>query len=246
MSDYVKNSFCIVGATRGTGLLIARQLLRQGSTVRVIARDPEKAARLLGNRVEVYRGDVTDRRSIDRSLPGDCQAIFFTVDATGGIGGRALLGSRAAIREITYYGLVNVVDAALSKSFEGRFVLMSAMGADRSSVAWSILNALKPGLRRNILEREIYVRTSGLDYVTVRAPILTDAPAGKANIRITRATHKLTIGPRIPRGDVARAMIIASVHSAASRKTFDLFGDRGSPTGDHEIVGQLELIPADL
>jgi uncharacterized protein YbjT (DUF2867 family) len=54
----MKTPFCIVGATRGTGLLIAQQLLEGGSNVRIIARDPDKASRLLGNRVDVRQGDV--------------------------------------------------------------------------------------------------------------------------------------------------------------------------------------------
>jgi NAD(P)-dependent dehydrogenase (short-subunit alcohol dehydrogenase family) len=44
------STFCVVGATRGTGLQIASQLLQRGKHVRVVARDPEKARRLLGDR----------------------------------------------------------------------------------------------------------------------------------------------------------------------------------------------------
>ena len=43
------STFCVVGATRGTGLQIASQLLQRGKHVRVVARDPEKA-RLLRER----------------------------------------------------------------------------------------------------------------------------------------------------------------------------------------------------
>ena len=60
----MKTQFCIIGATRGTGLLITQQLLEGGSSVRVVARDPDKASRLLGNRADVRQGDVTDARSI--------------------------------------------------------------------------------------------------------------------------------------------------------------------------------------
>ena len=44
------STFCVVGATRGSGLQIASQLLQRGKHVRVVARDPEKARRLLGFR----------------------------------------------------------------------------------------------------------------------------------------------------------------------------------------------------
>ena len=106
----MKTPFCIVGATRGTGLLIAQQLLEGGSNVRIIARDLDKASRLLGNRVDVRQGDVTDARSIRDAIAGDYRAIFFTVAATGGMDGRALFGSKTKIREVTYQGLLNVGD----------------------------------------------------------------------------------------------------------------------------------------
>ena len=167
----MKAPFCIIGATRGTGLLIAQQLLERGSVVTVVVRDPGKARRLLGNRADVRRGDVTDARSIRAAMGEDYRAIFFTVAAPGGIDGRALFGSKSQIREVTYQGLLNVVEAARSIGFQGRITLASVVGADRSSLVISILNTIKSGLQRNLMERELYLRASGLDYTIVRAPI---------------------------------------------------------------------------
>jgi nucleoside-diphosphate-sugar epimerase len=237
--------FCIIGATRGTGLLIAQQLLERGSNVTVVARDPGKARRLLGSRAEVRRGDVTDVRSIRDAIVEDQKAIFFTVAATGGVDGRALFGSQTQIREVTYQGLLNVVDAARSSGFQGRMTLASVVGADRSSLMLSILNTIKSGLRRNLMERELYLRASGLDYTIVRAPILTSAPAGLTNVRITPAVHRLTAGPKISRGDLARVMILASEQAVASRKTFDLLAERGVAPSDQQLLNQLEQIAAD-
>jgi hypothetical protein len=50
--------------------------------------------------------------------------------------------------------------------------LASVVGADRSSVVISFLDTVKSGLQRNLMERELYLRASGLDYTIVRAPIL--------------------------------------------------------------------------
>jgi uncharacterized protein YbjT (DUF2867 family) len=241
----MKTTFCIVGATRGTGLLIAQQLLEGDSHVRVVARDPGKANRLLGGRADVRAGDVTDARSIRDALSEVCKAIFFTVSATGGIDGRALFGSKTKIREVTYQGLLNVVDAARSNGFEGRIIMPSVMGADRSSLIINILNTIKSGLQRNLIERELYLRASGLDYSIVRAPILTNAPAGKANVCVTRAINKLTAGPKISRGDLARVMILASQQAVASRKTFDLVVAKGVAPSDQQLLKQLEQIPPD-
>ena len=149
------------------------------------------------------------------------------------------------IRQVTYQGLLNVVDAARSSGFEGRIMLSSVVGADRSSIVISILNKIKSGLQRNLVERELYLRASGLDYTIVRAPILTNAPAGGADIQIARAINKLTAGSKISRGDLARVMILASQQTAASRKTFDLFAAKGVAPSDEQLLEQLEEVPAD-
>jgi hypothetical protein len=125
-------------------------------------------------------------------------------------------GRRTQIREVTYQGLRNVVDAARSSGFKGRMTLASVVGADRSSLVISLLNTIKSGLQRNLMERELYLRASGLDYTIVRAPILTSAPAGQTNVRITLAVRKLTAGPKMSRGDLARVMILASEQAVES------------------------------
>jgi hypothetical protein len=108
-----------------------------------------------------------------------------------------------------------------------------------------MLNMIKSGLQRNLIERELYLRASGLDYAIVRAPILTNTLAGEANIRITRAINKLTGRRKISRGDLARVMILASQQALASRKTFDLVVARGVAPSDQQFLQQLEQIPAD-
>jgi nucleoside-diphosphate-sugar epimerase len=238
--------FCIIGATRGTGLLIAQQLLARGSNVKVVVRDPSKASRLLRSRADICQGDVIDARSIREAIAEDYRAIFFTVAATGGIDSRAMFGSKTKIREVTYQGLLNVADAARSSSFKGRITLPSVVGADRSSLIISILNTIKSGLQRNLIERELYLRASGLDYTIVRAPILTSAPAGLTNLRITRAVNRLTAGPKISRGDLAPVMILASEQAVASHKIFDLFAEKGAAPSDQQLLNQLEQIHGQL
>jgi nucleoside-diphosphate-sugar epimerase len=240
----MKTQFCIIGATSGTGLLITRQLLQGGLRVRVVARDPDKARRVLDNQVEVRHGDVTDVPSIGAAIAEDCTAIFFTVAAGGGIDGRGMFALGSMIREVTYQGLLNVVDAARSIGFSGRIILPSLVGVDRPSLLIRILDKIKPGLQRNLIERELYIRASGLDYTVLRAPILTNAPAGGVNLQITRAINKLTARSKISRGDLARVMILAAQQPAASRKTFELLASEGAAPSDAQLVEQLERIPA--
>jgi hypothetical protein len=109
----------------------------------------------------------------------------------------------------------------------------------------SILDTVKSGLKRNLMERELYLQASGLDYAIVRAPILTNAPAGQTDVRITPAVNRLTAVPKISRGDLARVMILASEQAEASRKTFDLLAEKGVAPSDQQLLNQLEQIAAD-
>ena len=95
------------------------------------------------------------------------------------------------------------------------------------------------------MERELYLRASGLDYTIVRAPILTNAPAGQTNVRITPAVNRLTAGTKLSRGDLARVMVLASEQDVASRKTFDLLAEKGVAPSDQQLLNQLEQIRAD-
>src|SRR5258708_29268783 len=81
-------------------------------------RDLDKASRLLGNRVDVRQGDVTDARSIRDAIAEDYRAIFFTVAATGGMDGRALFASKTKIREVTYQGIAERGRRSACKRFQ--------------------------------------------------------------------------------------------------------------------------------
>lgn len=236
------DTFCVVGATRGTGLQIARQLLQRGSRVRVVARDPSKARQLFGEPVQVQAGDVTLPGSLRKSLDAQCRAIFFAADPTGGIGGRSFFGAEAMIREVSYQGLVNVVEVARSNGFAGRIVLLSGMGADRPSLAGALLNFIKGNLQQNQVERENYLRACGLDYTVGRGAFLTDRPAGQCGIRITLPVHRLGFGRKLARADFARVLIVAAELGSASRKTYDVFASGGKPTDEQGLMRQFEAL----
>ena len=238
----MSSRFCVVGATSGTGLLITEQLLASGETVGVVARDPAKADQVFANRVCVTRGDVTDPLSMRRSIDSGYQAIFFTVAARGGIDGRGLFESRAAIREVTCQGLINVADAARLNGFKGRLIVASLLGVGQSSLMIRVLNVMKPGLIRNLIERESYVRSSGIDYSIVRAPVLINGRNAEGGLRVIGAAHPLSAGSAISRGDLARVMILSAKHSAGSHKTFGLVSARGPASSDEQLIEQMESI----
>jgi hypothetical protein len=165
---------------------------------------------------------------MERALKAQFDAVFFTVDVTGGVGGRDLFGSRKRLREVTYQGCLNAMAAASRHRPPPTFVLLSVVGADRASVAWSVLNTVKAGLKQIILDREQALVKGDLPFVIIRAPVLTDEAGGKTPITASQPTHKLDAKLKIARADLATAMIAAAKH-APPRSTWDVFaGESGS------------------
>ena len=215
--------YAVIGASKGTGLAITRILESAGDQVRAISRTPPTG----GANVEPFAADVTDAASIGRALDDAFDAVFFTVDINGGIGGHALFGSREKIREVTFGGCVNAIRAAARAPVKPGFVLLSVMGVDQSSLVWTMLNIVKTGSKRNILEREQALKASGLPFVIARAPRLTDLAAGMTPVAATPAKHKLA-GMSIPRGDLARALV-AAARQAPPSTSWDVFSSAEGP-----------------
>jgi uncharacterized protein YbjT (DUF2867 family) len=234
-----KAPYCVIGCTRGTGLQIARQLAHRGASVRAIARDPGKARDLLPSGIDIRAGDVTDPGSLRRAGLGECGAIFFAVDITGGVAGRGWFRPADQIRAVTYRGLVNAVDAAKEAGFAGRFMLLSGMGSELPSFTGKLLNAMKGNLQNNQRDRDAYLRNSGLDWTIGRGGVLTNEAGGGADIRITPPVHRLSMFRRVARPDFARALIAAADTPAASRQTIDVFNAPGQPPTDEALTAQL-------
>ena len=218
--------YAVIGSRRGTGLAITRQLAAAGEHVRAISRNPPPA----GAFVEPFVADVTDPASLARAFAGDLDAVFFTVDATGGMGDHQLFGSRSAIRAVTYQGCVNAIEAVAAAPSRPAFILLSVMGVDQGSLVWTMLNIVKTGSKRNVLDRELALKASGVPYVILRAPRLTDAPGGDVPIAATPPEHKLA-SMSLPRADLARTMIKAA-QRAPRASTWDIFPDPSGPTPD--------------
>jgi len=208
--------YAVVGASSGTGLAIVRHLASKRTAVRAISRHPPQA----GPFVEPVVADVTDIDSISKALARDFRAVFFTVDIHG------LFNSRQRVRELMYQGCVNTITAVSRSNVPSRFVLLSVIGPDQPSWVWLLLNAVKRGMRRNILDREKALEDSGLPYIICRAPRLNDELSGTAPLAATPPQHRLDMKMGISRIELARAMILAA-DEAPARTTWDVFADVG-------------------
>jgi len=210
--------YAVIGASSGTGLALVRYLADRQTAVRAISRRPPEA----GPSIEPFAADATDARSIAKALEGEFDAVFYTVDIHG------MLKPSKDIRAVMFQGCVNAIRAAAQAVVPPKFVLLSVIGPERPSWVWWVLNASKPGMQRNILDREQALKDSGLSYVICRAARLNDEPGGTVPVAATPPQHTLDMKRGIPRTDLARALILAA-ERAPQNTTWDLFSDAAGP-----------------
>jgi uncharacterized protein YbjT (DUF2867 family) len=225
----VSQRVLVIGGTRGTGFQIVQRLLRDGHSVRVLARNAARARETLDPAVEVVEGDLTKPESLPGAMQG-VDHIFFTAGVTGGRVGEPL------VRATTYDGLRNTLAAARDAGFHGRFLYMSTVGVTTPSPAAAVLNLLKRNILkwRKLAEEEI--RSSGIDYTIIRAGMLTNDPAGRRAIEIGQRDYPLAFQYRISRADVAEVFIEALRHPETRRTRFNVVGVSGFPREEWRLL----------
>jgi NAD(P)-dependent dehydrogenase (short-subunit alcohol dehydrogenase family) len=128
-----KECVLVIGATRGTGYLIARRLLDEGTRVRVLARNGARARELFEGRADVVEGDVT-RPEMLGSAVVEVDHIIYTAGVTRRPAGEAI------VKATVYDGVLNTIAAAKAAGFSGRFLLMGAIGTTRGSLLSFLLH----------------------------------------------------------------------------------------------------------
>jgi len=211
----------VIGATRGTGLLIANLLVQRGYRVRAVARNEGEAKRKLAAQVEVVAADVTKPDTV-RVAVKDVDHIIFTAGVTKRPAGEQI------VIATEYDGVRNTLAAGEQAGLGGRFLYMTSIGVARSSLAATLLNLVK----RNTLpwrrRAEEEIRRSGLVYTIIRAGFLTNARAGTHAIEASQRDYPLAFKYRIARADVAEVFVEALKHPSTARTTFEVVWGKGA------------------
>jgi NADH dehydrogenase len=113
----------VAGGTGRLGTLVVSQLADRGLEVRVLTREPARAAQLAGVATEIATGDVRDRASIERAMGG----VTTVVSAVHGFAGPGHVTPASIDRD----GNANLVDAAAAAG--AHVVLMSVVGVSAGS-----------------------------------------------------------------------------------------------------------------
>jgi uncharacterized protein YbjT (DUF2867 family) len=140
----------LAGGTGRLGRALAPALTRRGLPVRVLTRDPARAASLAGPGIEVVTGDVRDRAS----LPAAVRGADVVVSAVHGFAGPGGVSPATVDRQ----GNINLIDA--SREAAAEIVLISVAGAAASSPM---------ELARMKYAAEQYLQSSGASWTIVRA-----------------------------------------------------------------------------
>jgi uncharacterized protein YbjT (DUF2867 family) len=210
----------VVGGTRGTGLLIANLLLRDGYRVRALARNPTQAALRLGSAVDVVPGDVTRPDTLASAVRNLTHIIFTAGVAVGPARERLIVATE-------YQGVLNILAATRQAGFRGRFLYMTSIGVTNPSISASILNLVKGNTLRWRRRAEDEIRTSGMDYTIIRAGFLLNSPGGKRALEIGQQDHPLAPKYRIARADVAETFVQALNYRNTARTTFEVVWGKG-------------------
>jgi uncharacterized protein YbjT (DUF2867 family) len=140
----------IAGGSGNLGSRVVRLLTDRGLRVRVLTRDLERASHLKGDLVEIVRGDVRDRESVEQAMDG----VQTVISAMHGFNGDRDCGPEA----VDSQGNDTLIHAAERHGVE-HFILMSIKGAAPDSPA---------ELFRMKYAAETVLRSSSLAWTIIR------------------------------------------------------------------------------
>lgn len=188
----------VIGAAGKTGRLVVDRALAAGHSVKTLVHDTEALAKHpFAEGVQVVQGDVHDAKTV-RTAVTACDAV---IDTLG--------GKKPFLKTGLESSAARVVLAAMKDAGTKRLVVISVLGAGDSgkqSPFWyehlflpTFLHGALPD--KNAMEAE--VQASGVEWVLVRPPILTDdAATGSINVI---AEHE--VAHKITRGDLAQFLV---------------------------------------
>ncbi|NOT33071.1 MAG: NmrA family NAD(P)-binding protein [Candidatus Eisenbacteria bacterium] len=195
--------YLVLGATGTVGSQVARELMKQGATVRVLTRNPEKAA-ALGPNVETVKGNLLD--------PASLEGLFKGVD------GAFLLNAVGSTE--CQEGLM-AVSAAITQKL-ARIVYLSVQHADRASYLPHF--GSKIGV-------EHAIERSGIPFTILRPSNFHQNDQWFKDVMLQYGVYPQPLGgtgvSRVDVRDIGEAAAIALTQNGHQGKTYDLVGPRG-------------------
>ena len=155
----------VFGATGGSGSRIVEQALGLGHEVTAFARNPA-AVKTRHPKLKVIEGDALDAASVSQAIAGQ-DAVLYAI----GINRRSTM---TVCTESTRH-----IIAAMKEHGVRRFICLSAYGASETKDTALYSKVLRFFIGKRVEDKdrqEELLRASGLDWVLVRPPLLTNGP----------------------------------------------------------------------
>jgi len=213
----------VVGATGSIGRLVVEEATRQGYTTRALARDPEKARRLLPE-TEVIVGDVTRPETLSRAVDG-VDAVVFTLGSDG--------AGKVGAETVDYGGVRNVLNALGSRT--ARIALMTSIGVTNRAGAYNRSTEAHDWKRRS----ERLVRDSGMPYTIVRPGWFDYNGPDEHRLVLLQGDTRQAGDPSdgvIARRQIAEVLVSSLGSDQALRKTFELVATTGQAPEDFDAL----------
>jgi uncharacterized protein YbjT (DUF2867 family) len=243
----------VTGATGTSGVEIVKAVLELGNIPRVLARDPEKAARLLGDEVEIARGDLADADSLEAACDGVEVALLLTAPTPDTVADQTRFinaAKRAGVRRIVKLSAAGAHPGAPTRfgDLHGR----AERYLEESGLAWT---HLRPSFfLQNLLGQAAAVKSGAL-YVPAgdgRAPFVDVRDIAAVAARVLaedgheQRVYDITGPEAVSYADVAavfskvlgREVKYVDVPPAAARQGMI---DAGLPEWMAEAVNELNL-----
>ena len=213
----------VTGGTGFVGQEVVAELLRRGERVRLLVRNPEKAARTFAEKVELAQGDVLKPETLPAAMPGVTAVIHLV--------GFIIETPHISYEQGHFEATRNVLKAAQRAGVK-RWIQMSAAGTRPNA---------RSRYHQTKWRAEEFVRQSGLDWTIFRPSLVYgyDKRDRLLNLLKRILTFPVDLAqldslPLINGGEllvqpvsvkeVARCFAAAPATPAAIGKTFDLVG----------------------
>ena len=206
----------IFGATRNTGLEIAKILVARGEPVTAFVRPTSNLENLESLDVSYFKGDAMNADDVARAIASkDFKAVIST------------LGGGRGERPPDVVGAINMVDA-MAITGPKRFLVVTIIGPGKSISMVPKQQVVQLGGIINLKEEaENYIMASELDYTIIRPGQLTSNP--RSGI-IRMDLEPAPTGP-ITRADLADMVVGAYDDDSTIRKVYQTIGDDPLATG---------------
>jgi uncharacterized protein YbjT (DUF2867 family) len=205
----------VVGGTGQTGKHIVQKLIQLNIPVRVLSRNPAKAKKMFGDKVEIVEGDLAEMKDLNGLVRG--VSHLFTAHGPDN-------ETEEKAYQLVDFGAVKKALESIPTGQKTHIIHMSSIYVTRSNPPFF------PG-RPLYWKRksEKLIEQSGNPYTIVRPSWLNNNKGGRMRIHAEQGDQG---DGKITREDVAEVMVQAMLVEKAKGKVFEIYNIAGAPVSD--------------